>query len=136
MNEGIQLLDSNVVLADGIAERGGGLAVSERVAAAVVAGAFGAAVAIDVHVCKLAFGALDVDDSQVFEVIAAVGECCGMLDLSMYGWEVIALVGGDFGNQRRDDKRAYSWVHPRRRPILLGGRSCIFHLASERCTSS
>jgi hypothetical protein len=71
---GVEVLDALLVALNDPLERRDGLRILAAPAPPVVAAAVLLAVAVDVHVGKVAARALDVDDVVVFQVVAAVRE--------------------------------------------------------------
>lgn len=69
---GVEILLRRAVRLENPLERGDGLGITRRTAAAVVGGAALDAVAVNVHVDELAVLALEVDDVVVLDVVAAV----------------------------------------------------------------
>lgn len=75
MDIGVQVRDALLVPLDGVREGGDALCVAGISTSTIVCGAALCAVAVDVHVCELAAGALDVENVVVCYVVATVGEC-------------------------------------------------------------
>ncbi len=83
VHKGVQLFDPGLIPCQRVSEGGLRLPVADRVASAIISWTLLVSIAVDVHVGQLAFGAFDVDDPGIGEVVATIGNCSRLISANI-----------------------------------------------------